>query len=320
MRTIRETVSSGISTLDELKDALQTAIQLEFSTLPPYMCAEWSINASLDPSGVAAMINAVAAQEMLHFGLACNMLSAIGGSPSIANEDFVPTYPCLGLPGGCQPGLLMDLLPLGLQALNIFMQIEFPEQDIIATDPDSIGSFYDTIAEGFKKVKPAFSPFNQVAIAGIQTSLTLDPLTGILSVDDAVKAINEIKDQGEGTSKSPYEGGPDRTFLSHYYTFGQIYFGRKLIAVDDGYQYTGEQVVMPESYSFQVSSEQADQQASFVDTFSTLLTQLEGCWTTGGNIQTAIKTMKSLKPIGQALIQAGVRPQFKFAAAKAAAA
>jgi hypothetical protein len=77
-RTIRETVEAGICNLAELQEALLTAIQLEFSTIPPYLCAQWSINA--DPSDVSDMIQGVVVQEMLHFGLACNMYTATGGS------------------------------------------------------------------------------------------------------------------------------------------------------------------------------------------------------------------------------------------------
>jgi hypothetical protein len=70
-RTIRETVEAGVNDLAELQGSLLTAIQLEFSTIPPYLCAQWSINS--DPSDVAGKIQGVVVQEMLHFGLACNM-------------------------------------------------------------------------------------------------------------------------------------------------------------------------------------------------------------------------------------------------------
>ena len=89
-RTIRETVEVGINNIAELQGSLLTAIQLEFSTIPPYLCAEWSIDS--DPSGVTDMIHGVVMQEMLHYGLACNMYTATGGSLSgeIATPDFYP--------------------------------------------------------------------------------------------------------------------------------------------------------------------------------------------------------------------------------------
>lgn len=97
MKTIAQFVEDRITTLSDLKDALQTAMQLEFSTIPPYLCAQWSINS--DPGGVGGMIEDIVVQEMYHFALAGNMLTAIGGAPSIANAAFIPSYPTNVLPG-----------------------------------------------------------------------------------------------------------------------------------------------------------------------------------------------------------------------------
>ena len=43
MKTIAQFVSDQINNLPDLKNALQTAMRLEFSTIPPYLCAQWSI-------------------------------------------------------------------------------------------------------------------------------------------------------------------------------------------------------------------------------------------------------------------------------------
>src|SRR5216683_1641034 len=110
MKTIAQFVNDRIASLPDLQDALQTAMQLEFSTIPPYLCAQWSINA--DPSGVADMIGNIVLQEMYHFALAGNMLTAIGGVPSIANAAFIPRYPTNVLPGGIVQKLAVDLQPL----------------------------------------------------------------------------------------------------------------------------------------------------------------------------------------------------------------
>jgi len=39
MKTIAQFVKDRITSLADLQDALQTAMQLEFSTIPPYLCA-----------------------------------------------------------------------------------------------------------------------------------------------------------------------------------------------------------------------------------------------------------------------------------------
>lgn len=75
-----------------LLDALQAALQLELSTIPPYLYAGWSITGA-GPSGVAGTIGQIAREEMRHMALACNLLTAIGGPPDIigaAPTDPVP--------------------------------------------------------------------------------------------------------------------------------------------------------------------------------------------------------------------------------------
>ena len=125
MKTIAQYVKDGINSIQELQDALQTAMQLEFATIPPYLCAQWSIND--DPDGVGDMIQDIVVQEMYHFALAGNILTAIGGTPNIANSAFIPQYPTNTLPGGIAQKLAVDLKPLSLDQLQVFMQIEYPE-------------------------------------------------------------------------------------------------------------------------------------------------------------------------------------------------
>ena len=147
MKTIAQFVRDRIRSLNELQDALQTAMQLEFSTIPPYLCAQWSIDA--DPGEVGDMIQDIVVQEMYHFALAGNMLTAIGGTPNIANAKFIPSYPTNVLPGGIVQKLAVDLKPLTPDQVQVFMQIEYPEFPpvALAMGPATIGAFYDTIAE-----------------------------------------------------------------------------------------------------------------------------------------------------------------------------
>ena len=63
-----------------LQDSLQAAIQVELTTIPPYLAAMWSLK---DPtSGNCSKANSflfqVVLEEMLHMALACNMLCALG--------------------------------------------------------------------------------------------------------------------------------------------------------------------------------------------------------------------------------------------------
>jgi hypothetical protein len=192
MKTITQFVRQGIEDPSELKDALQTAMRLEFSTIPPYLCAEWSIKTDKDPDGVRKKIHPIIVQEMYHFALAGNMLSAIGRTPKIANPDFLPNYPTHKLPGDIYQDLAVDLQPLSEGQLEVFMQIEKPEFPPVeaaarlATAPATIGEFYTALSHAFQKLGP---PINQNA-----WSIELPPdVFRIKSVGDAREAIDKIK-------------------------------------------------------------------------------------------------------------------------------
>lgn len=325
-RSIRETVDAGINNITELQGSLLTAIQLEFSTIPPYLCAQWSINSNNngDPSDVNDMIQGVVVQEMLHFGFTCNMYTATGGSlqGQIAAPGFVPTYPTDGLPGGVHPGLVVSLVPLSSQSLQTFMSIEFPEVTPVVQEPTSppppapptpptIGQFYQAIAAGFNTVFPNGTLPNNPSLNQVVTKVDADQLFAINTVADALNAINEITDQGEGTDVSPDQGTFDPNNLAHYYTFAQIYFGKMVAQVGSGFQYSGAAVTMPTVFNFSPQSNAPGQQ-QFISDFTMLLTQLEQCWTSGAAIGSAIGTMFSLQGDGVSLIQAGATPQFTF--------
>lgn len=326
-RTIRETVEAGIQNLAELQEALLTAIQLEFSTIPPYLCAQWSINN--DPSGVGGKIQDVVVQEMLHFGLACNMYTATGGSlqGEIATENLVPTYPTNGLPGGVHPGLVVSLVPLSTSSLQTFMSIEYPDGTPVVQQPTSppppapptpptIGAFYATIAAGFNTVYPDGSLPNSAhqVVATVGT----DSLFAITTVAEAQTAIATITAQGEGTTTSPDEGTFDPNELAHYYTFAEIYYGKAVAQTGATYQYSGAAITMPSVYNFSANPD-ASGQSAFIQTFTQLMTALESCWTGSGSIGGAIGTMFTLKGDGTSLIQSGATPQFVFTQAGATA-
>ena len=327
-RTLRQIVEAGISNLAELQEALLMAIQLEFSTIPPYLCAQWSINN--DPSDVNDMIQGIVVQEMLHFGLACNMYTATGGSLTgqIAAPGFVPTYPTNGLPGGVHPGLVVSLQPVSSQALETFMSIEYPDVTPVVQQPSTpppptpptppaIGEFYQTLSAGFSAVFPSGSLPNNPSKNQVVAQVGPDQLFAINTVADALNAIQEITDQGEGSGTSPDQGTFDPNNLAHYYVFAQVYFGKMVAQVGSGFQYAGAAVTMPSVFNFAPQTPNAPDQQAFISTFTTLLTQLEATWTSGQGIGAAIGTMFTLQSDGVSLIQGGFTPQFTFQAASA---
>ena len=92
-------------TLAWLRKALQSAVTLEFATLPPYLTALWSIKDEMHPAAIS--IREAVQEEMQHMGYVCNMLKAIGETPRIAGN--VPTYPAIGLPGDVMPDLVVEI-------------------------------------------------------------------------------------------------------------------------------------------------------------------------------------------------------------------
>jgi Ferritin-like len=302
MKTIAQFVQDGIKSTPDLMDALQTAMRLEFSTLPPYLCAEWSIDFNNDPDDVMTMIHGIVIQEMYHFALAGNMLSAIGGKPSVANAAFLTTYPTNTLPGDIHQTLAVDLLPLSPAQLQVFMQIEQPEFPPLgltaANPPATIAAFYGTISTAFSTVKPAID-LNAHYVAAVGQ---------IKSIDDAVAAIDKIKTEGEGTPKSPDQPTADGGKLAHYYMFKQIYVGKQFVpTANNKWDFVGPQIRFPGVINFVRSPANSDMPA-FKQQLATLLGNLDGCWSAGNPPDTG--GMSQLQELGMGLIQNGVCPEF----------
>jgi hypothetical protein len=305
MTSMATYVRQGIQDVNGLKGALQLAMQLEFATLPPYLCAEWSADANNDPDQVGNMIGGIALQEMFHFALAGNMLAAIGGSPSVATADFIPKYPTNELPGGIPQKLPVDLKPLSNDQLEVFLQIEFPEFPpvalALAERPATIGAFYDTIATGFQVVNPP--------IIANPPEVRLGEVVRITSVADAQAAISQIKGEGEGTQGSPDEPAPQDTTFAHYYTFKEILTGHKLVNHSGKWSFSGSPIRFPSVIYFKPAPSGSNPSAAFSTTLSQLLMQLEECWKTPG-VAPDVGLMFQLQSEGKALIGGGIRPEF----------
>ncbi len=223
-----------LSTEDDLRTALQNAIALEHSTIPPYLTALLTLRGTSDSVQYAqSEISEVIQEEMLHMTLACNILNAIGGRPMIADAGFIPTYP-----GPLPMGVAGDL-DVGLRRYskalieNTFMKIEEPEEILpIPTLPSladaapsiTIGQFYAGI-----RARIAGHPELFTGGAELQVEGHLDGDFPVTDVDTAIKAIDTIVEQGEGTPKSPLDLQHD---VAHFYSFQQ--FSKGMHIVNDG--------------------------------------------------------------------------------------
>jgi hypothetical protein len=301
-----------------LQKALQSALELELSTLPPYLCGMWS---TADQNGqVATLVSSVVREEMLHMGLACNMLTAIGGAPKIT----VPAYPS-HLPGGVLPDLVVPLQSLSKDYVkDIYMEIEYPEDEPVDRADQSfpkpkkgptIGQFYDHIQKAFnqlEKLDPkAITPENANTAKQIETHIGEFSVFFIKSFNDVRRAIKEIKEQGEGAS------GPNAVdemhVLAHYYRFGEIVHGQGLVRQKDGsWAYTGDPIPFPGVYRFSVPKGGYPRDPAtpkintLLDTFntdfSTLINDLQSAWETG-NFGNAVGDMFTIQTDAQAIIQ-----------------
>lgn len=226
-------VSSG--KLDDVKQALQIAVELEHSTIPPYLFAKYSLGKSLKNFAVAEVLRGIVLQEMHHMLLAGNLLKAIGGNPIIDHPDFVPAYPT-NLPGTVASDLVVPLAPFSKAIVeNVFMRIEQPEH-ILAFRTSGLVAGSKTIGEFYGRIRDAFVAEGRNWI--VDTAGTAQPthfgfspaIQKIINVEDALRAIELIVEQGEGTDLEPVvsdgDNNPNNDELAHYYRFAEIVKGR----------------------------------------------------------------------------------------------
>ena len=112
-------------TLENLHRELQTALEVEHSTIPPYLTALASLKRGYNPE-VRTILETIVVQEMLHMTLVANILNAVGGKPQLHFKEFIPHYPS-SLPGSLQPDLVVPIKKCSIALIrNIFMRIEQP--------------------------------------------------------------------------------------------------------------------------------------------------------------------------------------------------
>lgn len=297
--------------LEQLQTSLEWAVELELSTLPTYLSGMWSIKEQSGP--VHTLINSVVLEEMLHLGLAANMLTAVGGTPKMT----APTYPG-NLPGGVLPPLTVQLGGLTRSSVEMYMQIELPENPPPPPEwSPTIGQFYDGIWTAFTSLQPSLDTKNQVSTtisvpdpdqpAG-GGSIT-EPLNVLSTLGDVETAINTIKDQGEGTSSGPDApefDAPEGGELAHYYRFGEILNGKQYVKVDGSWEYAGDPVPFPDCYPVAPIPKGgypgAPNMGAFDTQYATLLTQLEETWAGTGSLDDAIGTMFELESLAAKIV------------------
>jgi hypothetical protein len=201
-----------------------------FSTIPLYLYSLYSLDRAKNRD-IVCIIRTMVIEEMLQMTLVCNVINALGDSPTIDDPAFIPTYPG-PLPGGVEHQLTVHLEPFSVKQLEVFRTVEEPENPPefpnLAAEfeeaPETIGRFYAAIKARLSKLADtdfAAPPRNQIGADFIENSIV------VMDVRSAMAAIDLIVEQAEGTPQSPREiGGPD---FAHFYRFTEIAKGKRLV-------------------------------------------------------------------------------------------
>jgi hypothetical protein len=241
---------------------------------------------------------------------------------------MLPPYPrCL--PHG-DKSLELSLVPFGPDALDLFMRIEHPALPDAPPEGDeyeSIGQFYAAIETGLRALCERLGeaevfcgdPARQVTTGPF--SSTAGRLIAVHDLTTALAALDEIVEQGEGTSRGEVWDGeedvfhPHRDEVAHYYRFEELKVGRRYQRGDTPASGpTGEPIavdlagvrpmrVNPKLADHPPGSEIRTMQQRFNETYCDVLALLEGAF--GGEpsmLGFAIQGMYSLKPQAQALM------------------
>lgn len=229
-----------LSSVEDALAQLQTAVDVEFGTLPPYLYALYSLSPGANESAGQAL-RAVVLEEMVHMCLACNILNALGGDPTISPQ----TYPN-PLPGDIGPEgqpLTLHLYPFSRQAVQQGMNIEqpedppnFPVEALLFAANElqavSIGEFYTSL-DRFLATLPAsaWTPGrNQLTDA----QFLQGRLFAVNDYDDASRAIENIVSEGEGSIKGTehvpldFEGE-----VAHFFRFGELFYDKVLTKITE---------------------------------------------------------------------------------------
>jgi hypothetical protein len=313
-----------LNTVENMKYALQMAIELEHSTIPPYLYALYSIKPDCN-AVVAGLIRSVVTEEMLHMTLVSNILIAIGGSPDLVHSRFVPDYPG-SMPGGLRADLTVRLRRCSIEHIrDTFMVIEEPEEIIqtkMKAKPSSwpheqnlytVGWFYDEIKKGLTQLsrdgKITFGHTEKQVIEW-GGNVKIDKITRL---KDALDAIEKIKDQGEGANAhDPSDGDGE---LAHYYRFSEIVHGAHLTVKEGKFSYTGEVISFdqegvwpvtddPQPITYPEGSRAKLLSAQFAESYQAMLKGLNRAFNgEPAFIQEAVGTMYTLSLLARQLMQ-----------------
>jgi rubrerythrin len=224
-----------LDTVDDLREHLQLAIQIELTTIPPYLYAMYSIE---DRANTATkLIRSVAAEEMLHATLMANILLGVGGEPRFYDPEVIPRYPA-PLPHHT-PELVVELAPCTPDVIeSVFLTIERPGVPGAPDEADcweSQGQLYHAVENAMRRLdgdgnlfatpqrdRQLHDPHGYVTVK--YDSTASGGMVVVDSLERAIEATEVAVHQGEGLSDDRFaDKGSEE--LTHYSKFLSILDG-----------------------------------------------------------------------------------------------
>ena len=228
----------------ELQSYLLKAMELELSTLPPYLTALMSIKPESNFTA-ASLIHSVAMEEMLHMLLVGNLITSLGGKVEFTDAN-VPSYP-LSLEFEGQQfrdrKFNINLERFSPAAIDTFLKIEKPAE-LLRGDTKAfvgaemeipgitIGRFYELIQTTLVELCDLY-PTSTVFSGDINHQIGEDfywkgdgsPIV-VHDLVSANEAIETIITQGEGCPDSIFDVDADyfgqTQDVAHYFKFKEI--------------------------------------------------------------------------------------------------
>jgi len=191
---------------------LQTAIELEWSTIPPYMVAILSMKLTANREA-ANLIRGVMMEEMLHMALLANVLNAVGGTVHIG-PDNVPQYP---RPFFKDRDFPVNLAPFSAETVATFVKMEEPQT--------SVGAFYRSIVALLEELAASGTLFTGDPARQLYDDYYWgggNQIIPVKDLDSARKALAIVIDKGEGAGEHPPFTPDDQLAMAHTYRFVEI--------------------------------------------------------------------------------------------------
>lgn len=187
-----------------LQQAAQLAIEVEFTTIPAYLTAMYSIQ-DVD-SKAYRTLRSVVMEEMFHLNQAANTLVALGGQPKFTGSA-VPSYPCYLPQANPATTPYVGLYRASPEVFeNVFVAIEEPAPPHAPPEGNNystIAQLYDALLDGMKSYTGSTPLFQANPQACQRTDIYIGKFGGkpvlVTDMKSAQFGITEILQQGEGS-------------------------------------------------------------------------------------------------------------------------